>query len=661
MMDLLTVSDLCISFRQGNALVRAVDHAAFHIRQGELLALVGESGSGKSVTALSLMGLLPASTSVIEQGQALFEGQDLLKMDNDALRKIRGNRISMIFQEPMTALNPVLSIGWQLAEVLKLHRGLHGDALRRECIQLLEQVDISDAERHLEEYPHQLSGGMRQRIMIAMALACQPALIIADEPTTALDVTVQAQIMDLLASLRQRFHTAVLLITHNLALVREQADRVAVMYGGSIVEQATRDTLFATPAHPYTRLLLRSFPGSGQRGQRLMAIDGNVPPLGEILPGCRFAPRCPLADETCRHGRPATTECGPGHWVTCHHHGQTLPMPTAAASPSTQTEHVPLLEVRDLKVWFPVRKGLMRKVVNHVKAVDGVSFSLQKGRTLALVGESGCGKTTVGKALLRLVKANGGHAVLHGKEDLLHVSPTELRRLRRHIQMIFQDPFSSLDPRLMVGETIAEGMEIHGIGGTAADRRKRLTELMNQVGLDESQLSRYPHQFSGGQRQRIGLARALSLNPELIICDECTSALDVSVQAQILNLLKAIQLATGVSYLFITHDLSVVAYLADEILVMYLGHIVERGLTAEIFGAPAHPYTKALLNAAPRMEPESGRKVIRLEGDVPSPLNPPSGCPFHPRCPKATPQCATLPPPEHRLSSTHLCHCWAMS
>ncbi len=651
---ILKVDGLCVAFRQGKGTVRAVDNACFDIRRGEMMALVGESGSGKSVTALSLMGLLPEATSVIEGGTATFEGIDLLQATAAQLAELRGNRVSMVFQEPMTALNPVLTIGWQLCEVLRRHERLSADECRRRAVELLDKVGVADAERRVSEYPHNMSGGMRQRVMIAMALACRPELLIADEPTTALDVTVQAQIMDLLAELRKEFGTAVLLITHNLALVREQADRVAVMYAGNIVEQADRETLFANPRHPYTRLLLKAIPSMEKRGTSLASIAGQVPAPSEKLPGCRFAPRCPYASSGCDNGRPPLKSVGEGHLVACVRAVDGMDAQTVSVAQKAKDKGGTLLEVSGLTVHFPVKGSWLSKKKEVVHAVENVSFELRRGETLALVGESGCGKTTVGKALMRLVEPTRGSVRLGGV-DLSSLTPRELKPYRKRMQMIFQDPFASLDPRQMVGETIAEGMDAHGLH--VDDRQEVLRGLLDKVGLPSDSLGRYPHQFSGGQRQRIGLARALAVEPEIVICDECTSALDVSVSAQILNLLKTLQFSMELSYLFITHDLSVVGYIADRIAVMYLGRIVEQGSAEEVLRHPVHPYTRALMESAPSIDRDGVGKREHIEGEVPSPVAPPSGCPFHPRCPLAGPECSTSLPEYLQISDTHKVAC----
>ncbi len=651
---ILSVNGLCVAFRQGRGTVRAVDDACFDIRRGEMMALVGESGSGKSVTALSLMGLLPSATSVIEGGTAMFDGIDLLTASDSRLCELRGSRISMVFQEPMTALNPVLTIGWQLCEVLKRHEIITTEEAHRRAVELLDKVGVADAPRRIAEYPHNMSGGMRQRVMIAMALACRPELLIADEPTTALDVTVQAQIMDLLAELRKEYGTAVLLITHNLALVREQADRVAVMYAGNIVEQTERETLFANPSHPYTRLLMQAIPSMEKRGTSLASIAGQVPPPSQKLPGCRFAPRCPYASAVCENGKPALKDIGGGHLVACARSISQWNKPASASSQSAMDRDDVLLKVSGLTVRFPIKGGLFSRKKECVHAVEDVALELRRGETLALVGESGCGKTTVGKALMRLVEPSGGRILLDGT-DLAALKSSALKPYRKRMQMIFQDPFASLDPRQMVGETIAEGMDAHGLHRN--DRQTVLKELLEKVGLPSDSLTRYPHQFSGGQRQRIGLARALAVEPEIIVCDECTSALDVSVSAQILNLLKTLQMSMHLSYLFITHDLSVVGYIADRVAVMYLGRIVEQGTADEVLLSPAHPYTRALIASAPSIDRDGVGARKHIEGEVPSPVAPPSGCPFHPRCPMARPECGRDLPQYTQLSDTHIVAC----
>ncbi|NLZ64621.1 MAG: ABC transporter ATP-binding protein [Lentisphaerae bacterium] len=656
---LLEVKNLSISFRSGKRLLPAVQDANFSIRAGEMLALVGESGSGKSVTALALLGLLPPAVAVISQGQAWFQGQDLLQTTSRQWQDIRGRQIAMIFQEPMTALNPVLSIGQQLGEVLQRHqKNLQKQERHARCLELLQEVGLPDPGQRLQDYPHQLSGGMRQRVMIAMALACRPQLLLADEPTTALDVTVQAQIMALLDRLRRETGTAVLFITHNLALVSQYADQCAVMYAGHILEQGECRQTLQQPQHPYTRMLLRAMPQIVTHGRKLATIPGGLPEPEATPKACAFAPRCPFAQDLCRQKLPPRNTVKPGHTVRCHFAGQTPALPQAPAETpaSPGVAAGPLLSVRELKVHFPCRVPFWKRQRKVVKAVDGLSLSLYPGETLALVGESGCGKTTVGKALVRLLEPSAGEIILSDGQHLEKLPRSQMLPFRKNVQMIFQDPYSSLNPRLMVSESLGEGLLAQGIGRTPAERRERQIELLQQVGLSADMLTRYPHQFSGGQRQRLVLARALAVQPQVIVCDECTSALDVSIQAQILNLLHELQQRLNLAYLFITHDLSLVSCLADRVAVMYLGRIVEQGSVPEIFGRPQHPYTKALQAAAPRLD-AAGIKKLQLEGDVPSPISPPSGCHFHPRCPYASPKCRQEYPPEIKLSPTHFCRC----
>ncbi len=662
---LLEVKQLTTWFdtREGSA--RVVDGSSFQIHRGETFALLGESGCGKSMTALSLMRLLPSQAQGNISGQVLLDGQDLLQLPEAAMRRIRGNRMAMIFQEPMTSLNPVLTIGEQIAEVLRRHKGLSGTALNERMVELLTQVGIPAPRQRLEEYPHQLSGGMKQRVMIAIALAGEPDLLIADEPTTALDVTIQAQVLALLKDLQRQTGMAVLMITHDLGVVSEMVDRVAVMYAGQIVEQASRDAFFAGPRHPYSQKLFQALPDIDKRDQLLSVIPGSVPALTTRFSGCRFAPRCQRAWARCEQQRPAWLEPEPGHGVRCHLYDRRLggdqPPPAAAETAPVLDRRrevgETLLEVRGLKVHFPIRKGLFKRVAGHVFAVDGVDLTLRRGQTLALVGESGCGKTTLGKSVLQLLRPTAGQVRFQG-EELTRLKGEALRRRRRDFQIIFQDPFSSMNPRMMVGDIIEEGMIAQGIGGERDQRRARIDELLQQVGLKPEDKFKYPHEFSGGQRQRICIARTLAVEPKLIVCDEPTSALDVSVQAQILNLLRRLQQQLQLSYLFITHNISVVAYLADEVAVMYLGRVVEQGPVGDILAQPRHPYTQALLAAVPRIEAEGGREVVRLEGDPPSPIAPPQGCHFHPRCPQASEACRQHYPPAHSVGNGHwvCCH-----
>ncbi len=666
---LLSVEGLKTWFETEEGTVRAVDGVSFDIARGETMALLGESGCGKSICALSLLQLVPQPAGRIVAGEVRLDSQDVLQLPEREMRKLRGRRISMIFQEPQTSLNPVMTIGNQIREALPDTAELSASQVRTRTQELLAAVGIADPARRYDEYPHQLSGGMKQRVMIAMALAAKSDLLIADEPTTAVDVTIQAQVLGLLKDLQADTGMAILLITHDLGVVATMADRVAVMYAGQIVESATRKELFSDPQHPYTRKLFRAIPGAAKRGATLEVIPGSVPSLRQTFEGCRFVDRCEHAFDRCRQQEPSWyTRFGRG--VRCHLYDaqssavlqapSTTEIPVARKAPGINQASAALLKVENLKVYFPIHKGVFRRIVGHVRAVDGVSLEIPTGHTLALVGESGCGKTTVGKGILQLVKPTAGSVTFDGK-TLNALAPAQLRPLRHRFQVVFQDPFASLNPRMLVGDILDEGMRALGIGGGRHARRQRVEELLDHVGLPAEAQYRYPHEFSGGQRQRIGIARALSVEPELIVCDEPTSALDVSVQAQILNLLKDLQDRLGLSYLFITHDLSVVEYLAHEVAVMYLGRVVESGHVSEVLDNPKHPYTRALLSAVPSIEEKTRRRVIRLEGDIPSPIDPPRGCHFHPRCPDAMAQCQKSYPRAAHFSASHEACCFLYS
>ncbi len=678
---LLRVENLRTWIDTDRAPVRAVDGVDFQIARGETFALLGESGCGKSMTAVSIMRLLPEAARIVS-GSVLLNGLDLFALPEMEMRGVRGRRLAMIFQEPALSLNPVLTVGSQVGEAVRRHTSLRGEAARRRAVELLAQVGMPDPERRLGEYPFQLSGGMKQRVMIAMALAGEPDLLIADEPTTALDVTIQAQVLELLQRLQAQTGMAILLVTHDLGVVAQMAHTVAVMYAGQIVETARAREFFRHPRHPYSRKLFASIPSERSRRQPLAVIRGTVPALDREFVGCRFADRCDDAWDRCRRETPAWIKTGDGSGVSCHLYqgsgirdqgsgirdqgsetGERVPPSSVSAgawegsgvNPGPQAAN-PLLQVSDLKVHFPIHKGVLKRVVGHVKAVDGVSFELEQGRTLAVVGESGSGKTTIGKAILQLIRPTAGRVLFRGA-DLTGLSRRRLRPLRRALQIVFQDPYGSLNPRMRVADILLEGMRALKVGATDAERAQRVVELLAQVGLPAEARLRYPHEFSGGQRQRIAIARALAVEPQLIVCDEPTSALDLSVQAQILNLLRELQERLGLAYLFITHNMGVVAHLAHRVAVVYLGRIVEQGSVDEVLKAPQHPYTQALLSAVPVIDPASRREVVRLRGDLPSPVHPPAGCHFHPRCPKAMDVCRQAYPAETRLSATRSVHC----
>ncbi|MBV8037003.1 dipeptide ABC transporter ATP-binding protein [Roseateles sp.] len=605
---MLEIDDLQVELDADAGLVRAIAGMRLALSRGETFALVGESGCGKSMTALALMRLLPENGRVAG-GAVRLDGQDLLVLPEGRMRDVRGGRIAMIFQEPSTSLNPVMRVGDQIVEAIEAHTVLRGKAARAKAIDWLARVGIPEPQRRIDDYPFRLSGGQKQRVMIAIALAAEPDYLIADEPTTALDVTIQAQILDLIRDLQRERQLGVLLITHDLAVVGGMAHRVALMYAGQIIEVAPAAEFFAAPRHPYARLLLQALPDAARRGQPLAAIAGTVPPLWQAFDGCRFAPRCDKAMAHCAGTPPALTDEGPQRQVRCllySQPGDALPRAPAVARalpplPPVQSE--PLLDVRDLRVRFMLRTPLLHRGPRHFDAVDGIAFQLRAGRTLALVGESGCGKTTSGKAIAQLLRRQArisGQALFEGC-DLFKLQGQALLQARRHLQIIFQDPFASLNPRMRVADVLEEGLIALRPELDAGQRLARLRALVDQVGLRRDALQRWPHEFSGGQRQRIAIARALAVEPRLIVCDEPTSALDVSVQAQILNLLRELQREQGLAYLFITHNIGVVEYIADDIAVMQAGRIVERGACAEVLGQPREGFTKDLLAAVPRL------------------------------------------------------------
>ena len=621
----IDVADLTVEIDAEAGLVRAIDGLALTIERGETFALVGESGCGKSMTALALMRLLPDAGRV-ENGRFELAGEEVFALPEAAMRSIRGRRIGMIFQEPATSLNPVMRVGSQIVEAIELHTPLRGKAARARAVEWLGRVGIPEPERRIDDYPFRMSGGQKQRVMIAMTLACEPDFLIADEPTTALDVTIQAQILALLKTLQREQGMGMLLITHDLAVVADTADRVALMYAGQIIEVAEADEFFAAPKHPYARLLLRALPGAQRKGETLAAIAGSVPPLWLAFEGCRFTPRCDRAFDACPTTPPALEALGATRSVRCLLYTEPVPTEGAVVNAGSAVDCVAeppsprpiaqasaasglatgsaLLSVRDLTVRFAVRSGFLQRVTGAFTAVDDVSFDVKAGRTLALVGESGCGKTTIGKAIIQLLRGVAvveGTACLDGR-DLFRLEGAALRDARRDVQIVFQDPFASLNPRLRVGAILEEGVQSLRPELAADVRRADLETLVEQVGLRADSLRRYPHEFSGGQRQRIAIARALAVRPRVIICDEPTSALDVSVQAQILNLLAELQRELGVALVVITHNIGVVEYIADEVAVMRNGRLEEQGDAERVLRQPQAAYTRALLDAVPRLK-----------------------------------------------------------
>ncbi|MEO3747487.1 ABC transporter ATP-binding protein [Plantactinospora sp. B5E13] len=692
---LLELRDLRTDIALRRGTVHALDGVSLEVMPGETLGVVGESGSGKTMTALSIMGLLPHGGAVTG-GQILFEGRDLRSLPRDEVRRIRGVRMGMVFQDPLTSLNPTMRIGTQVAEPLRVHQRVGKAEARDRAIEILRRVGMPRPERIVDNYPHELSGGMRQRVAIAMALVCSPRLLIADEPTTALDVTTQRQILELIDDLREEFGMAVVLVTHDLGVIAGRADRVAVMYAGRVVETAATGDLFRSPRHRYTEALMAALPESAIRDEgehaRLYSIPGLPPDLSQPLAGCRFAPRCRYITDECRSAEVTLT--GTGHQHACLHpvtvaspgtglgaadataepgepaapaeptvlveptvpaesavpvgSATTAPAAAVPVEPATATPAggpAPILSVRDLVKNYPAGgSGLLRRDAGQVSAVAGVSFEVRPGETFGLVGESGCGKSTVGRLVVGLERPSAGQIVLDGT-DLSTLAGRERRRMHRQVQLMFQDSYAAMNPRMRVDAILAEPLEIQQVGDGAA-RRARISSLLDQVGLSRRVLERYPHEFSGGQLQRIGLARSLALQPRLIVGDEPVSALDVSIQAQVLNLMRDLQSELGLAYVFISHDLSVVDYMADRIGVMYLGKLVEVGPAREVVRAARHPYTQALIDAVPSVtpDPKAPREGLTIRGELPSAVNPPTGCRFRTRCPLAAEICATEPP-----------------
>jgi oligopeptide/dipeptide ABC transporter ATP-binding protein len=741
MAPVLDIQDLSTHIKLTSSVVQAVGNIDLHVEAGETLGIVGESGCGKSMTGLSIMGLLPPGGSIVG-GSIKLNDRELVGLKDEEMRRVRGNEIAMIFQDPLTSLDPTKTIGYQVSEPVRLHRGASKAVALHRAVEVLSLVGLPRPKERLSDYPHQLSGGLRQRVMIAMALACEPKLLIADEPTTALDVTIQAQILALLRDLKDRLGMAMMLITHDMGVIAGHADRVNVMYAGRVVETAEADELFTAMHHPYTQALLASIPQLKQDANKaLHAIPGLPPDLTHPPQGCRFAARCPRASDKCRTDEPPLGGKTFEHRFACWHpvdgplvlaaigaggpdavstglvasdteslaqaaagdkagyvsdaalaDGETAAADSGVAEPDKPepvivasgievtadgrlevteravgaaaengdgvTGSAPLLDIRNLVKEYPVTSGaVLRRKVAAVHAVSDVSFSVPAGTTFGLVGESGCGKTTIGKMIVALERPNSG-AVTLGGVDVSKLHGSELRRKRRDLQLMFQDPHSSLDPRMRVGTIIGEPLAVQRLGSKKA-QRERVFELLSEVGLPRNAVERYPHEFSGGQRQRIGLARALTLNPKLIVADEPVSALDVSIRAQVLNLMKRLQASHGLTYVVISHDLAVVKYMAERIGVMYLGKLVEIGSAQDIYERPAHPYTAGLIATIPVPDPatERGKEGDAIKGELPSPVNPPSGCRFRTRCPFAQERCAAEEPVLRSFGPGHMAAC----
>jgi len=660
-LPILEVKDLVVEFPQRRGILRALDGVSLRVGPGEILGLVGESGAGKSMTGSAVIGLLDPPGR-ITSGEVWVRGRRIDGLAEAEMRQVRGKEIGAVFQDPLTALNPLYTVGQQLIETIQTHLGLSATQARQEAIALLVETGIPAAEQRIDQYPHQFSGGMRQRVVIALALCVRPQLVVADEPTTALDVSIQAQIIGLLKRVCKERGAAVLLITHDMGVIAETCDRVAVMYSGRVVEEGPVAQVIQAPRHPYTAGLMAAIPDIDQETHRLAHIPGSMPRLDALPLGCGFHPRCAFADDQCRSSRPPLTDLGEKTAAACWHLDATgqqskpafagsqpfMVTPTSRVAADSPEVLAPLVEVRGLSRTFDVSDPWLSRMLSggkrrHLRAVQEVSLSIPKGKTFALVGESGCGKSTMARMLVGLDHPTQGEVRFDGEPLHSALASAQSMALRQRLQMIFQDPFASLNPRWTVGDIVAEPLLEHRLVGSRAELSAQVGDLLASVGLAAKDQQKYPHQFSGGQRQRISIARALATRPEFLVCDEPTSALDVSVQAQVLNLMQDLQRDRGLTYLFISHNLAIVRHLSDEVAVMYLGRIVEKGPTKKIFAAPRHPYTRLLMDAIPRTS-GTNRDRAPIQGEVPNPLAPPSGCAFHPRCPRATEICATLDP-----------------
>ncbi|MGD8849346.1 MAG: ABC transporter ATP-binding protein, partial [Anaerolineales bacterium] len=670
----LKLEDVAVAYKVRGGEIEAVQNVSFEIKRGETHGIVGESGCGKSTVAWAIVNFLGAN-GYVKRGSIKFQGQELVGVTGEELRRLRGDQIAMVYQDPMQALNPSMRLGDQMSEVLTVHRGMDQDEAEARCIEMLERVYMPDAANVMKRYPHQISGGQQQRVVIATALLNNPALLIMDEPTTALDVTVEAAVLDLIAELRRDFDTAIMYITHNLGVVARVSTRVGVMYAGEMVERGTVEQIYESPQHPYTQGLLRCVPklGSDKMSSLLYPIRGRVPPPNNRPTGCIYGPRCDYVEDRCRNERPKLRQLPNGVWVRCHFAEEIDPsqwQPSDDIVPPevgvTDLTAETVLEVKDLKKYYEVQGTELKDVLGlgekrYVKAVENASFKIPKGTTLGVVGESGCGKSTLIKTLIGLEDTTEGEAKFLGFDITDPITERE-KSLIQELQMVFQNPDSTMNPSYTVGQQIGRPMRLFGT--VPKDQvRKEVVKLLDAMRLGENYYDRLPRQLSGGEKQRVGIARALASHPELVLCDEPVSALDVSVQAAILNLLLEIQQDFDTTLIFIAHDLSVVRFFSDQVAVMYLGQVMEIGPAEAIYAPPYHPYSEALLSAVPIPDPRAKQKHIRLEGSVPSAINPPSGCRFHTRCPRRIllPDdgqiCVTDTPPWREAGNGHRIFC----